>query len=305
MKSIFKPVVAAMLLFSVSAQARQIEFSQAASGETVEFTYRWDDRFGRPDGVIMSVLKQDIDAHLNDPKMKIRPKALAGWLFEHVRQEAARLSTDGYSITVSNNDGMVSIQGKGIDQKVLNDRVEQVKAINQRALEHLESNSYFMLVDGEIRLDYKEIVDTSTSLLGPVASIMTDTRVSTRENIERYLPFLQNIPYDRLDGDEEFGLYTPMHMLITNKGDCESKQLALATMIRSQYPTADMIMLGLVDHMVIGVAIAPQVGDQTFMHQGRLYVLMDATGPALSKPGHLSEREVKRLSAGEGIVFPI
>lgn len=285
--------------------AKQIEYSQAQVGDSTRLTFRWEDHTDMPQGIIISVLNEDIRLHMNDPKMKIKPQDLKGFLYKSVQMQAQALSSDGYSIEVSQDNDRILISGKGRDKSELERRIAEVENSNETALRQLDETSYYTMIDGSLRLDYSEIVEGSRTILSPIAQYLTPQGSDLRTAIDSYLPFLQSIPYDRLDGTEQFGLYTPMHMLLTNRGDCESKQLALATMIKSQFPAAEVIMLGLVDHVVVGVAMTPQAGDQTFMHNGKQYILMDATGPHESVTGEIAPREIERMKQNLGVVYPI
>lgn len=304
MKSASK-LVLLLALACTGAHAKQMEYSQTQMGDSTRLTFRWEDHTDMPQGIIISVLNEDIRLHMNDPKMRIKPQDLKGYLYKSVEMQAKSLSTDGYTIEVSQDKDRILISGKGRDKATLEQRIAQVEKSNATALRQLDESSYFTMVDGTLRLDYSEIVEGSRTILEPIAHYLTPEGADLRTAIDAYLPFLQSIPYDRLDGSEQFGLYTPMHMLLTNKGDCESKQLALATMIKSRFPNANMIMLGLVDHVVVGVEMPPHAGDQTFMHKGKHYILMDATGPHESSVGEISAREVERIKQKLGVVYPI
>lgn len=285
--------------------AKQIEYAQTPMDDNTRLTFRWEDHMDMPQGIIISVLNEDIRLHMNDPKMKIKPQDLKGFLYKSVQLQAQALSSDGYSIEVSQDKDRILINGKGRDKAELEKRIAQVENSNETALRQLDESSYYTMVDGSLRLDYSEIVEGSRTILSPIAQYLTPQGADIRAAIDSYLPFLQSIPYDRLDGTEQFGLYTPMHMLLSNRGDCESKQLALATMIKSQFPSANVIMLGLVDHVVVGVEMPPQAGDQTYMDNGKQYILMDATGPHESVTGEIAPREIERIRQKLGVVYPI
>lgn len=305
MNSYFKPLVLALALASNVVYAAQLEYRKTPVGDATQLTFRWEDLHYNRNGIIISVLNEDVSLHVNDPKMKIKPQDLEGWLYSSVSKRAQEVSTDGYLVEIKKEGPTILINGTGPLEDELKNRVKSVENANEDALAFLSQSSYFTLEDGSIRLDYQKIVGASADILSPIAHYLRPEGADIRRSIEAYLPFLQTIPYDKLDGTEDFGLYTPMHMLLTNRGDCESKQLALATMIRSQFPGIAMIGLGLVDHMLLGVAMAPRAGDQTFMHKGTLYVLMDATGPKIARIGELSTTEIDRISKGLGVAYPI
>jgi hypothetical protein len=309
MNSYFKRVALACVIFSCMASplviADQLEYKKTLVGDATQLTFRWKDRNEKNRGIIISVLNEDVSVHINDPKMKIKPQDIEGLLFSSVNKRAQEMSTEGYLIEIKKEGTTILINGTGPQADELNKRIKSVENANTDALSLLAKNSYFTLDGGSIRLDYKKIVTGSAEILSPIANYLRPEGADFRRTIESYLPFLQTIPYDKLDGSEDFGLYTPMHMLLTNRGDCESKQLALATMIRSQFPDTPLIGIGLVDHMLLGVAMTPQASDQTLMHKGKLYVLMDATGPKVSNIGELSSLEITRIRQGLSVVYPI
>lgn len=290
---------------SMMAASSQTEFSYKKVSDSINFTYRWTDFAQSHQGVIIKVSEEEIPLYLNDPKMRLKPRDLDRWLYKQIANQAQAMSYGGYHIEAVEKDGIIHLDGSGIDKVELQSRIHLIEQTNVRALDYLENNTYFTLIDGSIRLNYEAIVIDSSPLLKPLAGQLGRVGASARDNINQFLPFLQTIPYDQLDGEDDFGLYTPMNMLVLNKGDCESKQIALATMLKAVNPGADIIFIGLVDHMIMGVRMPTVPGDQVFIHEGKPYVLMDATGPSMVPAGHISDREIERIKQGHGTIYKI
>lgn len=152
--------------------------------------------------------------------------------------------------------------------------------------------------------DHDWLVDRSVEACRPIATAIvlavtgrSPAQVSPRERIEALTSYVQNaIPYvrdfdeerARLHGDaaERFGLMTPL-MTLLRGGDCDSKSLLLATLIRSIDP---LIPLALVDihapgapdgaaegHAILAVGVPSRRGERTLQYGARAFTLIEAT----------------------------
>lgn len=302
-----KPLLAATLtVFSLTAFSQQVEYIPTRTSDGVDLTFRWLDYSGAEQGVILSVPHADLQYSLNDPMMRIKPDRIGHWLFEKAKLEADSMSYGGYHLSVEEDlEGNILVYGEGDNKQELSSRVDKVKSSHLLAANNLEQHSYFMIADNTFQFDYARIIRDSQASVAGLAETLINPSQDIRSNINRLLPFVQSIPYDALDRPDDYGFYTPLRMLIMNAGDCESKQMTLAAMIRSVAPRTDIILMGLHDHMVIGIHIDPLPGDQTYLYDGKVYVLMDATGPKMAPVGKLSIREIKRLKTMQPVIYPV
>src|SRR5262249_14958724 len=112
-----------------------------------------------------------------------------------------------------------------------------------------------------------------------------------RTRIAHALNFVQAIPYDdltdpRTTGGIEFA--PPPAMFKLNRGDCDSKTVALAAILRTFTPGRRLLFVVLPQHVALAVDLPPQEGDAAVVHDGRNWLLLEPTGPAVVSPGQVA-----------------
>ncbi len=151
--------------------------------------------------------------------------------------------------------------------------------------------------DGPLRgfsPDYAWLVSVSRPLLAPVAAKVIavfpdyESRHSQRRTVDALTSFVQRaVPYVTIpaavDGKERAGLRTPGTTLLEG-GDCDSKCLLLATLIRSIDPALPLAVVhfrrgapGDQGHSMLFVGIDPATDDETMDIDGRCMVAVETT----------------------------
>lgn len=146
--------------------------------------------------------------------------------------------------------------------------------------------------DGKWQPDYARIAST-TELRGMAASpdksralMATREGRTQRARVQSIVSFVQSIPY----GLPPNGFLFPDEVLTFNYGDCDSKSVLAAVLMREVDPSLEYIFVDLpsAEHLVIGVGIDPLPGETTIKVGGRSYVLVEISGPAMAPLGMLS-----------------
>ena len=91
-------------------------------------------------------------------------------------------------------------------------------------------------------------------------------------------------------------------MLNSNLGDCDSKAVLAASIIRAFLPNTPLVMVFLKDHALLGVASSMRDTDARIQVNGMPYVLLDPTGPALMSLGQVSPSTANAIAGGSYIV---
>ena len=144
--------------------------------------------------------------------------------------------------------------------------------------------------------DYQWLMDRSAPQLRDVANAVIDAtwgaraNPTTRQAVEALAGYVQNaVPYRRVkdgvddairDGKVRCGLRTPMETLFDG-GDCDSKALLLAAMIRSIDPKIGLSLVhcmnGEVPHMILAVGCERRAGEQAITVANATQVLVETT----------------------------
>jgi len=139
--------------------------------------------------------------------------------------------------------------------------------------------------------DEEALIKSWAPHLKPLAKAVIDGWVPIRngpqydEDVDALTSFVQRaIPYTtgwmEPDGKERFGLRTPGLTLLMG-GDCDSKCLLLATMVRAVRPEIPLLLVSMNTkdgpHSILGVGIAAGRCATTLQHAGRAFVLIEST----------------------------
>jgi len=162
---------------------------------------------------------------------------------------------------------------------------EQVKDYIDNGFENLSSQTYY-----RYDKDLKELVINYQDIVLDYADVITATHQFFKQRdpgktqsqmINDRLNFLQSIPYDDLL-QNDFGMLPPIRMLAENRGDCESKQVYMAGLLKLLYPNRAvyLVLLPEREHIVAAVEI-PEVPDNlVYLKNGKRFLIVDATGPS-------------------------
>jgi hypothetical protein len=131
---------------------------------------------------------------------------------------------------------------------------------------------------------------------------------SDRARIALALAFFQEVPYAVLeDKDRRGGDFLPAPALLAqNRGDCDSKAVALAAVLRTYAPSRRLVVVTMPEHAILAADLPAEPGDQTIRQQGRQYVALEAAGPALAPVGRVGGHTAKYLREGrETEIWPL
>ena len=88
-------------------------------------------------------------------------------------------------------------------------------------------------------------------------------------------------------------------MLQENRGDCDSKTVLLAALIRMLLPDVKLAIVYLPQHAMLAVQLPVTSTDDKATIEGKEYLLVDPTGPALLAPGQISQAYVMYTRSGQ------
>jgi len=297
---------ALLLLTAQHADAQDNQFSHQRMPDHEVFQYQWQDYAQQSLLLTLQVSPEFSTIVSADPKMSIRADQLGPLIFNEVTTLAKRLSDANYAFTVIQESTGINVQGEGRDEAELQRRLNALEQAQQQVVSRVKANTYLWISDeAEVNFNYQQMVHDALPLIKPVVRSWPQRYPVPRDQVNSYLSFLQAIPYDALEQSTDFGVLTPAAMLAENRGDCESKQVALATFLKSTYPGMGVILIGTGDHMLLGAEMTPQAGDNLYPYKGRTFVLMDATGPARTPAGLVNESSRARMSTDPSSIFEI
>jgi hypothetical protein len=304
------PVLALLLLFCSPAEAQQVDFRRVSRSGEESLTWRWRDSGKREHTTALTLTRRDI----GDAEASFREFSLGGmWadIEANLRQETAafgngarieiRRQRDRLSWTVSARDAAA----QDALMRRLSDRFDRAqKAYLAR---HLRQR----LEEGRILVDFAAATKALQEPMRGVARALGATpgvADNDRARVALALAFFQQIPYAALgDGDVRGNDFLPGPALLAqNRGDCDSKAVALAAVLRTYAPWRKLAMVSMPGHAVLGVDLPVLPGEQAVRAQARQYVIMEASGPLMAPIGNVDHRTAKYLADSRQIeIWPL
>jgi hypothetical protein len=306
--------VAVLLAFGggapVQVRAQQIDFKRESRSGDEKLAFRWRDLDKREYTTAFTLTK----AAIQQSETSFRDFSLTDmwrWVETDLRDEAQKFGHDTH-VDISRTRTGISWSVRAPDQKT-------VEALGQRLKERLakSKNEY---LSGHLRRQVDEhriMVDfawATSALQGPMTAVAralgaTPSVVdSDRARIALALAFFQEVPYALLDDKvRQGGDFLPAPALLAqNRGDCDSKAVALAAVLRTYTPWRKLAVVTMPEHAILAVDLPAEPGDQTIRTQGRQYVALEAAGPALAPVGRVGAHTAKFLREGrETEIWPL
>lgn len=297
-------LTAALAAFSGPASAQQTNAYVQELGRTVQFSYAWKDHDQRPQSLNFSLPLDDLQR--GDREFKpFDDTAANAYAFQKVKERAATYRAQGMDISVVKTFSGYRIEGNAPVNVDMNSILADLHGTRDQGLDDYIHAMFYTRMQGEnIMPDHKRIARRYAPALRPMLEAMAQQTpaLSIRERSDWLLGFLQTIPYDQLldryttNGS---GFNTPYGLLRRNRGDCDTKAVAMLAALRGLYPNLPLTMVYVPEHAFVGIGIAQGPGDYALRLGGRTFVLADPTGPRLLKVGEVDIRALSALSAGK------
>lgn len=298
------------ILCSGAAEAQQFDFSRISRSGDEQLSYRWRDIDGREHATAFALNRQvirDAEASFRDFSFDDMWEDIAA----NLRDETARFG-NGAEIEIRRVDDRLSWTVKVRDPSSQDVLVRNLSERFQRAQKaYLSRHLRKRLDEGRIMVDFaaatralQEPMRTVAKALGATPGIAGDDRA----RVTLALAFFQQIPYATLgDGSRRGGDFLPGPALLAqNRGDCDSKAVALAAVLRTYTPSRKLALIVMPGHAVLGVDLPARPGEQTVRARAQQYVALEPAGPAMAPIGDLAPRAAKYLAEARAIeIWPL
>jgi len=304
-------VLAALIAFCAgAAEAQQLDFKRISRSGDELLGYRWKDT-EHHDHAVAFTLTRDAIKEAEASFREFSMDAMWRTLELDLRDEVEKFG-NGARINLSRNiDGLRwTLQAR--DQKAAD-------LLSQRVTERLEKaqqaylKSYLRRMVGEHRVmvDFAAAANAMQSPLRAVAKALgdvPDVGNGDRDRIALALGFFQEVPYAVLeDKQRRGGDFLPGPALLAqNRGDCDSKAVALAAVLKNFTRFRKIVVVTMPGHAILAVDLPAQEGDWTVRSGGRQYVALEVAGPVMAPIGKVGNVTAKYLrDAREVEIWPL
>lgn len=297
-------ITTCLLLNIHSVFAVQLQFKTTKNSDNMVFHYKWNDHQEQQHELDFSIPLEHINSQYHK---RFVPQLADQYVYISLHRAAQKIDPKEASVRIHR-------EGKDIRIRV-NSRSEALihkwqrlmtESQNQAFEQYLQDNyySHFSNHVGQqaIKPDHLRYIAEGKSPLLPVAQALYEKvpeNSETRMYINLLLSWIQSIPYNALEDrltSNGAGFFPPALVVANNIGDCDSKSVLMASLIRSLLPDTKMVMIYLPNHALLGISLPFRNAERTLDIDGTHYLLMEPTGPAAIKLGQIGPSSERAIS---------
>lgn len=288
--------------------AKQLSFEKTETDNEIQLNYRWLDHDELPQELNFSLDKQQVNQQFQK-LVSYQPHIAQRHVMVAMQKAAQQADPREARIKIRRIGEQLSFEVRSRHQKNIETWQQKLQQLHQQAFDdYLFANYYTHFTNhfGEqgVKPDHIRYARESVSTLLPAANALYDKlkdNSQARAYVNMLLSWLQTIPYNDLESrmvSDGSGYLPPAPMLVNNHGDCDSKTVVAAALLRSMLPIVKVAVIYLPNHALLGVQLAYGGKDKTLRLEGNTYLLAEPTGPSLMPAGQVSEQSLAAIEGG-------
>jgi hypothetical protein len=225
---------------------------------------------------------------------------------EWVRQQlVARAAREGWDADIVVDGSRVRMRVRALDDATVDARLDALAAEREAAMaQFLRDRGYRVVADGRLAPDHGRLALQHAAGLHSLAHQLGAGRRSTLGFAEVALGFVQAIPYEG-GKRRDAGFRRPASVLVADRGDCDSKAVLYAGLLRAARPDLGVAVLvyvapeGRTGHAWVAVDLRPTPEQASVRIDGRAWVVAEVSGPRQAALGQVDRGARERLGAAE------
>jgi len=302
--------VAALVALCGAAEAQQVDFKRISRSGDELLSYRLKDAERHEHAAAFTLTR----AAIREAEASFREFSMdAMWrtLELELRDEVDKFG-NGARINLTRNIEGLHWTLQARDQKSADILSQKVTARLERSQKaYLTAYMRRMVGERRVMVDFAAATAAMQSPLRAVAKALGDVPDIANEDrakIALALGFFQEIPYAVLeDKQRRGGDFLPGPALLAqNRGDCDSKAVALAAVLKNFTRFRKLVVVTMPGHAILAVDLPSQDGDWTVRSGGRQYVALEVSGPVMAPIGRVGNITSKYLRDGREIeIWPL
>lgn len=289
-----KAALLLVLLLLPPLQAAPLRLKLQQQQDSLSFHYQFDIN-GQRQQLSFNLSHATLAAHF--PKFRaLKPTLMQHYLWRDLQRHTAQYP----GVTIQRLPGADSLAYRltGKDNTLLQQLQQELATLLAEQTRSYLQREYYQQVtltnQQQVLIpDHQRLMQDSLPALLPVATALHQAiaQLSSRQALGYISQWLQQIPYQDLsDRQRSSGasFSPPLRLLRENRGDCDSKAVLLAGLLRLLMPSVKLAIVYLPGHAMLAVQLPTEGSDTTVSINGVNYILVDATGPALQNPGQIA-----------------
>ena len=188
-----------------------------------------------------------------------------------------------------------------------------LKSVHQDSLKQYLKKEYYTEFNaiGELptsttlyfKPDHKRFVLEGTEVTQPIVAAVKEKlpNATARYMAEFLLSWIQTIPYDAIEDratSSGAGFLPPAQVINNNQGDCDSKTVLLAHLMKQIYPQLRMAIIYLPEHALLGINTSVLAEDKSIEIDGLNFILAETAGPAVIPLADAAESSLRFIDSG-------
>ena len=289
--------------------AEQTKFIRKSEADKLYFSYEWLDQQRNEQTLEFALNQQDLAALPTTQKnyqSAIAQRHVVVSLFKHAKTYDPR----DVRIDIRPTKGDIAIQVSTRFPEKLKMYEQQMREQEKSAFQQYLYKNYYeqyktKLNEKAIKPDHLRYITESTRALIPLSQAIYEklnASSDARKYINLLLAWLQSIPYSTLTdrvSTNGAGFLPPISLLNQNKGDCDSKTVLAAAIIRAFLPKVPMRIIFLRNHALLAVSLNVGANDHSIILDDIPFVLMEPTGPAKMMLGEIGKNSKTAIAQSE------
>ncbi|MBA44948.1 MAG: hypothetical protein CMF62_13235 [Magnetococcales bacterium] len=279
----------------------QLHFSMEEGNNENTYHFQWIDNTFEPKKVSFKLDAGLVRDSIDEFK-PIDDNDIQSFTFGAAKAFVALRQKQGVPIKIHMKQNGYTLESRGLSKAQINQELAKIDDLIKKAQYAYVENRLYEYVESEESYfpAYTKIADDYRDKLEPLSDALIGKTIGMefRERVNLVLSFFQSIPYDTLQNRKNSngsGFATPIELLHQNRGDCDTKSTAFASIMRTMYYRIPMIMVFIPGHAFVGLETPAQPGDETLDYKGRTYILSEPVGPSIRPFGSIGPDSAAKL----------
>tara|TARA_R110000868_G_scaffold189695_1_gene432935 strand:- start:123138 stop:124088 length:951 start_codon:yes stop_codon:yes gene_type:complete len=297
-------ILSVILSFYIeNALAQQISFNRSIHNGVMKYDYVWRNPNGQKFNTSFKLYADDVKRSLTEFQ-KFDQSELDKAVTLQIQEFIKYHTPSGMSVDFNEKTRQISFEGNLKQNKInrfMKLMEEEQEKVNQAYFKKRFYN--YNAKENTIRPAHGTIAKRYVLAMRPVAyALKENVRGGTSRDITNHvLHFIQSIPYDTLEdvrNSNGAGFLTPYGIIQGNKGDCDSKSVMFAAIMRNIYPYARIAVIYVPGHALVGFDYKKGRDDFAINIDVNTFVLAEPVGPNQSDLGVVSPSALAVLRQG-------
>lgn len=302
----FASLVMTLLFLCLPLKAEQLAFSKLKQPSGQHFSYQWLDSDSQTQNLEFTL---PIDQQGQQTHKRFVNNLAQQYVYIELHKAARHIDPREARITIRRRtQNNIEIEVSSRSEQMLKKWQEAMHQSEKDAFDQYLHDNYYSrftsyLGQDAIKPDHIRYITENKIPLLPVAQAIYDTlpiNTESRAYINLLLSWVQSIPYNELEDrltSNGAGFLPPLGIITNNQGDCDSKSVLMASLIRSLLPDVPMVMIYLPQHALLGISLPFKTNEPTYRFEGNDYLLMEPTGPAISPLGEIGDKSKRDIAS--------